>query len=252
MRKYLLILLLPVLGLFLSACSDSSTSSNPVSDTGSLFITSTPSGATIYVENVSKGVTPDTVLSLSTGSKTVKLVLDGYYDTTFTVNITKDMMTTPSPIVMRANLSTVVYGPIRIYETTGTNASQPSGLVLKTGLTTSLSGADMDLFYYSATGVYELRSADAHSGSTRNTSFYVSSAANLGDGVASPLATNSWLTAVPDNTTNYFFAYDNDMHYSKIKIVAIGGGTVGNPAWMDVEWIYNKVANDKRFPVIAK
>jgi len=227
----------------------------PIIETGSLFIQSTPAGAAIYVDGVNRGVTPGTILNLSTGLKTVKLVLDGYYDTTFTVIVQKDLVTSPNPITLRTNMSVVVYGPIRIYETTGTNSSQLSGLDLSSGHAASLSGGDMDLFYYSnpAGTIYELRSADAHSGSTRKTSFYVSSATNLGDGAASPLSTSSWLTAVQDRTSNYFFAYDDDMHYSKIKIVAVGGGTrPGDPAWIDVQWIYNKVAKDKRFPVMTK
>lgn len=252
MRKYLLFLMLPIMGLILASC-DSTTTTDPlpVADKGSIFVQSTPSGAAIYVDGVNtQKVTPDTIKSLDLGSRNVKLILDGYYDTTFTVSVQKDLMSSPSPIVLRTNLSVVVYGPVRIYETTGTTSAQPSGLILSSGLTSSLSGVDMDLYYYSTANgsVYELRSADMHSGSTRNTTFYVSNnGTDLNDGVASPLATNSWVTQVPDVTSNYFFAFDNDLHYSKMQIVAIGGGTIGNPAWMDVRWIYNKVANDKRF-----
>lgn len=250
MKKYFLILLLPVLALFLSSCSNDS--SNPVESnpTGSLYITSTPAGAKIYINSTYKGVTPDTLTGLSVGSDTVKITLDGYYDTTFVVNVVKDSVVKVSNVTLRTNAQLVVYGPIRIYETTGTGANQPSGLILSSGQTGSLSNSDIDLYYYStSTGtVYELRSANRYSTSYRSTSFYVANGTDLMDGIASPLATSSWVTNIPDSTTtNYFFAYDNDMHYSKMKIVTVGGGSIGNPAYVEIKWIYNKTANDKRF-----
>ena len=46
---------------------------------------------------------------------------------------------------------------------------------------------------------------------------------------------------------NYVFLYDNDGHYSKLMISSRGGGTPGNPAWVELKWIYNKTASDNRF-----
>jgi hypothetical protein len=51
-----------------------------------------------------------------------------------------------------------------------------------------------------------------------------------------------------DRESNYVFLYDQDGHYSKIKIVSFGGtGTLGDPAWVKVQWYYNNTALDNRF-----
>ena len=50
-----------------------------------------------------------------------------------------------------------------------------------------------------------------------------------------------------DRETNYVFLYDNDGNYSKAKISGFGGGTPGNPDWVELNWLYNKTANDNRF-----
>ena len=50
-----------------------------------------------------------------------------------------------------------------------------------------------------------------------------------------------------DRETNYVFLYDHDGHYSKIKIVNYGGGNPGDPAWVEVQWLYNKTLGDVRF-----
>jgi len=47
---------------------------------GSIDVTSSPTGATVYLNNVNKGITPVTVSDLATGSYTVLLQLNGYQD----------------------------------------------------------------------------------------------------------------------------------------------------------------------------
>ena len=56
--------------------------------TGSLSVTSSPTGAQIYVDNVYKGLTPRTVTYLAPGERAVRLVKSGYqdYNTLVTVN----------------------------------------------------------------------------------------------------------------------------------------------------------------------
>jgi len=56
--------------------------------TGSLSVTSSPTGAQIYVDNVFKGTTPRTVTNLAPGERAVRLVKTGYqdYNTLVTVN----------------------------------------------------------------------------------------------------------------------------------------------------------------------
>lgn len=61
---------------------------------GSLAITSTPTGASIYVDDVYVEITPATITDLSVGSHIIKLTLSGYQDYIETVNITADQTTT--------------------------------------------------------------------------------------------------------------------------------------------------------------
>ena len=49
------------------------------------------------------------------------------------------------------------------------------------------------------------------------------------------------------DSTKYVFLYDADSHYSKVKIVNWGGGNVGDPAWVEIKFWYNKTASDTRF-----
>ena len=51
----------------------------------------------------------------------------------------------------------------------------------------------------------------------------------------------------PDREANYVFLYDHDGYYSKLKIVNWGGGVVGEPAWIEVQWYHNNTLLDNRF-----
>ncbi|HVO74137.1 MAG TPA: hypothetical protein VMT35_08950, partial [Ignavibacteriaceae bacterium] len=82
-------------------------------------------------------------------------------------------------------------------------------------------------------------------GLTRATKFKVDTGTSLNDGVNSPLQTsNGWTNHVSDTLHTYFFLYDNDGHYSKAKITAMGGVV---PAWVEITWYYNKSADDPSF-----
>jgi PKD repeat protein len=54
---------------------------------GSLSVSSIPSGASIYIDNVAEGTTPATISDLSPGSHSVKLTKSGYVDYSKTVTI---------------------------------------------------------------------------------------------------------------------------------------------------------------------
>ena len=56
--------------------------------TGSLSVTTTPAGATIFIDGVQRGVSPATVPGLAPGSHTLLLMMNGYNDLTATVTIT--------------------------------------------------------------------------------------------------------------------------------------------------------------------
>ncbi len=246
MKKYFYFIV-AVLGLTLAACDESTTEPEPVT-TGSVYITSTPAGAAIWMGATNQGkVTPDSLTALEAGNYQVTLKLTGYKDTTFTVTITAGQKTTKS-VTLTESLVTQTFGPIRLWETTGTTSEQKSGLDLSTGLAQSTSLAsekgNVDL-YYSSDG-FLVRSAD-YTGLTRVTYFKVGSAGLLTDGVDSPTKDNTWIKNMGDRETNYVFLLDNDGNYSKLKITSYGGGTPGNPAYVEVQWIYNKTVGDKRF-----
>jgi hypothetical protein len=240
MKKYYYLAFVMLLGLFLSACEDSTTDPVDGTDTGSIYIQSSPAGATIYVDGTSSGKsTPDSVLSLSTGSHTIKLVLSNYKDTTFTVTVNKGLQTSKS-VTLTSDLTFETFVDT-LWETSGTSADQPSGIDLSTGTAVSTGNAAHDI-YYTSTG-YLITSS-----TSRSTVFYAGSASNIDDGNDSPLAgTGGWKANVTDRETNYFFLFDQDLHYSKMEIVSYGGGTIGSPAWVIVKWLYNTKANDQRF-----
>lgn len=257
MKKYILSslsALLIVASVFLiNACSDST--SDPISaTTGSIYVTSVPAGAQIWIDGTNSGkVTPDSVTNVAPGTRNVTLKLANYTDATFPVAVVAGYQSRPATYTMVSDVSLAVYGPVRIYETSGTNAQQPSGLSYRNGSRGfSLSGTDKDSvdIYYSSTG-YLIQSASLGTGMTRKTYFKAPSAAvsnNLLDGVSAPTFVSSWGNAINDrDTTTYYFSYDNDKHYVKLKVVNYGGGTTGNPAWVDIKWIYNKKADDIRF-----
>ncbi len=247
MRKYLILSIALVAGLLLSSCDNNSTNPEPVSQKGSIYVTSSPSGAQIWVDGTnSNKVTPDSVTNINEGNHSVTLKLDGYRDTTLTnVNVVAGYQTAKN-VVLSSDISIVKYGPVKLWETTGTSVDQPSGLDLSTGQAYGVSGSNKDMvdIYYSSNG-FVVKSAD--NVNNRITSFLVGNASNLDDAVNSPLATNSWVTQINDTETNYAFLFDADLHYSKLKITNRGGGTPGNPAWVEVTYYYNNTANDVRF-----
>lgn len=245
-KRYLYLLPIIALGLFLSSC-DNTTEPTPVT-TGGIFISSTPSGAQIWVDNSNSGkVTPDSVTGLSTGTRTVTLKLANYKDTTFTMNVVANTKVSKN-VTLTSDVVTVTFGPVRLWETTGTSASQPSGLTLATGSALSIATTpqkDSVDIYYSSSG-FVIRTASGNV-NTRDTRFLVGTSTNLNDATDSPVATGSWATQVLDTETKYFFLHDADGHYSKMIITSRGGGTPGNPAWVEVSWIYNLTADDVRF-----
>ena len=83
----------------------------PKTTTGSLDIRSTPSGASIYINNTHKGVTPKVVSGLSAGSHQVKVTRNGYRDDTQTVFVTAGG-TTPVSATLSAAAVVVSAKPV--------------------------------------------------------------------------------------------------------------------------------------------
>ena len=256
MKPLILLFVISLAGLFITSCDTTEdTVTPPVNTKGNLFISSTPAGAQIWLDGVNTNqVTPDTVLDIEEGTHNITLKLTDYIDTTFVISITAEQTGVVGPIILTSNIITTLYGPVTIYETNNTSASQPSGLDLSTGNAWGVSSDSSGLvdIYYSTTGTggegYLVQSADLY-GLVRVTKFSVGSSDNLFDEVDSPdRFAGSWTNHMDDREPNYVFLYDQDGHYSKIKIVAWGGtGTIGDPAWVRVQWYYNRTQLDNRF-----
>lgn len=250
MKKISLLLIIPIIVLIVSSCDSSNDPMTPVNTKGGLYLTSNPAGAQIWIDGVNTNLTtPDTVTNIEQGVRNVKLSLQDYFDTTFAISVTADQISIVTNIVLVSNISTTLYGPVRIYETVGTTANEPSGLDLSSGMAYGVSSPNANLvdIYYSSNG-FLVQSADLYPGLIRVTKFSVGSGSNLFDGLDSPdKSVGTWTNNISDTTTNYVFLYDHDGHYSKLKIVNMGGGVPGVPAWVEVQWYYNDAQLDKRF-----
>ncbi len=250
MKKLILLLIIPVFGLLITSCDSSDDPTSPVITEGNIFITSNPAGAEIWIDGVNTSqTTPDTILDVNEGVRNITLKLTDYNDTTFALSVTAGQTSVVGPIALVSNIITTLYGPVRIYETLGTSANEPSGLDLSSGTAYGVSSGQNGLvdIYYSSNG-FLVQSADLYPGLIRVTKFFVGSDDNLFDGVDSPVRnTGTWTTGISDATTNYVFLYDHDGHYSKLKIVNMGGGVPGVPAWVEVQWYYNETMLDNRF-----
>ena len=249
MKKLSLLFIIPITVILIASCS---TTDDPVTPAakGNLFLTSNPAGAQIWIDGVNTSqVTPDTVKELDAAVYSVTLKLTDYNDTTFSVSVSSGQTSVVTNIALVSNMMTSLYGPVRIYETAGTTAQQPSGLDLSSGNAWGISSDSSGLvdIYYTSTG-FLVQSAHLSPSLVRETDFFVGSADNLFDEEDSPLRnTGTWADNIGDRETNYVFLYDHDGHYSKLKIVNFGGGVPGEPAWIEVQWYYNDTQLDNRF-----
>ncbi|MCZ2142518.1 MAG: PEGA domain-containing protein, partial [Ignavibacteriales bacterium] len=209
-------------------------------------ITSTPAGATIFVNNINKGITPS-VVGLPAGTSTFRLSLSGYWDSTFTVS---DQQANQSISVILTPANRSEYIDVKIYES-NTNAAVPCGLILSSGRTSFVgSGVSKDSvdIYYRTNGFLVVSARDNIFHLPRETFFKVGSGTLITDGVDSPPKDATWTLSVGDRQTNYFFMYTSDQNYVKMKITGFGGGTgVSNPSYIILRYYFNKTKNDNRF-----
>jgi hypothetical protein len=254
MKKLILLFIIPFAALLITSC-DTTETTDPPKPTGNLFVTSNPAGAEIWLGGTNTSqTTPDTIKNLDEGVYTVTLKLTDYSDTTFSVSVSSGQTSVVTNIALVSNIVTTLFGPVRIYETEGTTAQQPSGLDLSSGMAWGVSSDSSGLvdIYYSTSGTggqgFLVQSADLNPLLIRETDFFVGSSDNIFDEVDSPEQNvGTWTNNIDDRETNYVFLYDHDGHYSKLKIVNWGGGVVGEPAWIEVQWYYNNTQLDTRF-----
>ena len=250
MKKLILLLIIPSV-MLITSCSDDPFTPTP---TGGIYLTTIPAGAAIWIDGLNTfNTTPDTTSNVDQGVRSVTLKLEDFRDTTFTISVTGGQTSVVTNIVLVSEINTTLYGPVRIYETYGTSASDPSGLDLSSGMAYAVSSPEatlVDIYFYSdAAGFsYLIQSADLYTGLIRRTDFFVSPNTNLFDEVDSPLRNNTWTNKINDTENHYVFLYDHDGHYSKMKIVLRGGGGgPGDPSWVDIQWYYNDITLDRRF-----
>lgn len=253
MKKLILLPIIPLM-MLITSCNSENDPITPT-PTGSIYLTSIPAGAEIWIDGSNTFyTTPDTINDVNEGVRSVTLKLQDFNDTTFTISIIGGQTSIVTNIVLVSDISTALYGPVRIYEIYNTPASQPSGLDLSDGVAYGVSSPEaglIDIYFYSdATGnSYLIQSADLYPNLIRETDFFVSSGTNLFDEVDSPLRNiGAWTNNIDDTENNYVFLYDHDGHYSKMKIVTRGGGGgPGDPSWVDIQWYYNNIQLDNRF-----
>ena len=314
MKQKTLFILLLIIGLTIISCDDNTT--DPVADTGTIYVESDPAGAEIWIDGVNSGVVTPGTVETSPGSHTVTLKKDGYADLDITVSVSagQEFVLTAGTTMAQLGMLIVESEPVganiwlngintgevtpnnfavpddnhtitlqltdyadstvitqvtnagtatvsinlrpefitsrqsTIWETIGTTAQQPSGLDLSSGDASSIAAgnnADVDVFYES--NGFIVMSANGRNGMIRETYFKVGESDDLTDGINSPVKDNTWTTSIADTETNYIFLYDADGHYSKFKIMAINGGTPGNPANLDVKWFYNENVDNVEF-----
>jgi len=151
MKKLILLLIIPLVVL-ITSCTDDPITQTP---TGSIYLTSSPAGAAIWIDgsNTFK-TTPDTINDVDEGVRSVTLKKIDYNDTTFSISISEGQTSVVGPVVLVSNIMTTLFGPVRIYETYNTPASQPSGLDLSTGMAYGVSSPEANLVdvYYSTEG----------------------------------------------------------------------------------------------------
>ena len=254
MKKLILLLIIPFAALVISSCDTTDDTVTPT-EPGSIFVTSNPAGAQIWLDGVNTSqVTPDTIKNLDEGVYNVTLKLTDYNDVTFSVSVTSGQMSDLTNVVLVSEIMTTLFGIVKIYETAGETAQRPSGLDLSSGMAYGISSTEQDSvdIYYSTDGTggqgFLVQSADLNPNLIRETDFFVGGSENLFDEEDSPDKNDgTWTNNISNMDSNYVFLYDHDGHYSKLKIVNSGGGQTGEPFWVQVQWYYNNTVLDKRF-----
>ncbi|PID59449.1 MAG: hypothetical protein CR986_06140 [Ignavibacteriae bacterium] len=254
MKKIINLLLPLIFVIAIISCGDDNGTTDPILDEkGALQILSSPEGAKIYIDSVATGdVTPYTYGSKDVKEYKVKLTLDNYQDTTFTVSVLKGQTTT---VNIKLTPEYVVYGPVKIWESLDPSTNHPSGLSLKLGKAYSIAQSkDSSAFndiYYNSDG-FLVVSADNRNNNnkmTRETFFKVGSSTNLSDGVAASVKDQTWGKSIDANERNYIFLYDADGHYSKLIILEKNdpSSLTSKDGNLVVKWIYNKAENNTSF-----
>ena len=85
-----------------------------VPSVGGLSVSSTPSGANVYVDNAFRGVTPLTLNDITSGSHTLLLQMTGYQDYVATVQVNKGATNTVATVLAPATTPTKKAGSLPV------------------------------------------------------------------------------------------------------------------------------------------
>jgi len=92
---------------------------------GSIVVTSSPSGAEIYIDNVYKGLSPAIFDAVPNGNHVVLVKLDGYLDLTKSVTVTANNQTVHAALYQVKTATTTIYSPGQT-PITGTGSPTPA------------------------------------------------------------------------------------------------------------------------------
>ncbi|MFA4824045.1 MAG: PEGA domain-containing protein [Methanoregula sp.] len=91
-----IVICLVILGVLLSGCT---TAPIPAPETGSVRITSSPTGAEIYLDNEYRGTTPATITAIPTGNHTLEVRERGYERWSATIKVDENLSEIPVALV---------------------------------------------------------------------------------------------------------------------------------------------------------
>lgn len=99
----------------------------PTPTKGSISVSSSPSGASIYLDSVYQGVTPKTLTDISIGSHYLELTLEGYKPWSDSIDVREGFTSYPSIPLMLAPTSTITptHTPNQTISATVTQISSP-------------------------------------------------------------------------------------------------------------------------------
>jgi hypothetical protein len=254
-KHFLLASFMLAFALLVASCSDSTT--NPTDTTvaakGSISVTTFPLSAAVSVDgSTTTFAAPHQFDSLTAGTHVVKVsfkVIRYSYLDTIKVSYT-DSVTVQSGVVTSRSYSAYtlqnLYSDRKIYETNDPSLSDPSGLILSSGTTTSFSSGTsnaMDLYFRSTDSLISAINS-SKAGIIRETYFYPSGSKSFDDETMNPplytLTDTKWKEGMPYNdTTQFYWLFDDDGNFSKAKITATGKNT-SNYTWVTLTWKYYK------------
>jgi hypothetical protein len=249
MKKLLLIPILLLFGLLITSFYEETTSpESGGTNKGSIFVSSTPTGAQIWVNGSNTGkITPDTVKNLDSGFVNITLKLTNYKDTTFSREILPNFTSSVFIQMSQPPIYEVSFTNIQLFEQA---SSSFSGIKLSTGTRVNSSSADADIFLETV----DLKSQDQRVPAVSNpriTYFNNSPAStNILDGVASSIfSATTWGKSKARSSTTYSFLYTKDGNYVKLICTSFGGATgpTDPDRWVRISYKYNQTVGDTRF-----